>query len=62
MPDMRVMKLTLKGLDAEDAQRLVDAGLTTPRLIKAAGDSAVSAAVGGGRLSAVRAKFPAREQ
>ena len=57
--DPRMTKLKMKGLAKDVAQGLVEAGLATPKLVKAAQDSAIEAAVGSENLTAVRAAFPA---
>jgi hypothetical protein len=54
-------KLTAKLKDRELAEKLVEAGLKNPGLIRRATDRAVTAAVGRKSLAAVRAVFPRDE-
>ena len=58
--DARVMKLAHKLNDKELAEKLVEAGLDTPRKLKAAKDKDIKAAPGVGQsgVDKVRAVFP----
>ena len=61
--DARVEKLAHLGVDKVDAERLVNAGLDTPRKIKAATDKELEAlpGIGKAKRAELRERFPHRK-
>ncbi len=61
--DARVEKLARLSVDRADAERLVNAGLDTPRKIKAATDKQLEAVPGIGKAkrAELRERFPHRK-
>jgi len=56
--DARARKLAVMFSDEEAAEKLVAAGLDTPRKIRAAKEADLKAAVGAAGLRKVRERFP----